>query len=164
MLLDGVFNHVGVDFPRYRAAIDSDEHAAARWFRGSRGRFHTFEGHDGLITLNHDNPEVVDYTVDVMAHWLGRGADGWRLDAAYAVPETFWAATLPRVRDRYPQAWFVGELIHGDYAAVVRAAGFDSATQYELWKAIWSSLNDGNFYELDWRCSGTTHFWAGSRR
>ena len=23
-------------------------------------------------------------------------------------------------------------------------------TQYELWKAIWSSLNDGNFHELDW--------------
>ena len=32
----------------------------------------------------------------------------------------------------------------------VRAAGFDSVTQYELWKAIWSSLNDGNFHELDW--------------
>ena len=28
--------------------------------------------------------------------------------------------------------------------------GFDSVTQYELWKAIWSSLNDGNFHELDW--------------
>ena len=27
---------------------------------------------------------------------------------------------------------------------------FDSVTQYELWKAIWSSLNDGNFHELDW--------------
>jgi cyclomaltodextrinase len=25
----------------------------------------------------------------------------------------------------------------------------DSATQYELWKAIWSALNDGNFFELD---------------
>jgi cyclomaltodextrinase / maltogenic alpha-amylase / neopullulanase len=32
----------------------------------------------------------------------------------------------------------------------VHAATFDSVTQYELWKAIWSSLNDGNFYELDW--------------
>ena len=32
----------------------------------------------------------------------------------------------------------------------VEAATFDSATQYELWKAIWSSLNDGNFFELDW--------------
>jgi cyclomaltodextrinase len=148
VLLDGVFNHVGQDFARYREAADDD--GAARWFRGRPGRFHTFEGHSGLITLNHDNPEVADYAVDVMAHWLGRGADGWRLDAAYAVPHHFWASTLPRVRKRYPDAWFVGELIHGDYAADVRAATFDSATQYELWKAIWSSLNDGNFFELDW--------------
>ena len=148
ILLDGVFNHVGVDFARYREAEDNA--AAARWFRGRPGRFHTFEGHSELITLNHHNPEVVDYTVDVMAHWLGRGADGWRLDAAYTVPQHFWASTLPRVRELHPDAWFVGELIHGDYAAVVKAATFDSATQYELWKAIWSSLNDGNLFELDW--------------
>jgi cyclomaltodextrinase / maltogenic alpha-amylase / neopullulanase len=138
VLLDGVFNHVGVDFARYREA-------AHGWFSGG-----TFEGHSELITLNHDNPEVIDYTVDVMTHWLGRGADGWRLDAAYIVPQQFWAATLPRVREQHPDAWFVGELIHGDYAAVVEAATFDSATQYELWKAIWSGLNDGNFFELDW--------------
>ena len=30
----------------------------------------------------------------------------------------------------------------------VTAAAFDSVTQYELWKAIWSSLNDHNFFEL----------------
>ena len=54
------------------------------------------------------------------------------------------------MRAEHPDAWFVGEVIHGDYAARVRDAGFDSVTQYELWKAIWSSLNDGNFHELDW--------------
>jgi cyclomaltodextrinase / maltogenic alpha-amylase / neopullulanase len=148
VLLDGVFNHVGADFSRHLEAPDND--ASARWFRGRPGRFHTFEGHGELVTLNHDNREVIDYTVGVMAHWLGRGADGWRLDAAYAVPQQFWSATLPKVRELYPDAWFVGELIHGDYAAVVDAARFDSATQYELWKAIWSGINDGNFFELDW--------------
>jgi cyclomaltodextrinase / maltogenic alpha-amylase / neopullulanase len=148
VLLDGVFNHVGVDFARYRAAAQDD--TSARWFRGRPSRFGTFEGHGDLLTLNHDNPEVVDYTADVMTHWLRRGADSWRLDASYAVPQQFWAAVLPRVRELQPDAWFVGELIHGDYSAAVREARFDSVTQYELWKAIWSSLNDGNFYELDW--------------
>jgi cyclomaltodextrinase len=33
---------------------------------------------------------------------------------------------------------------------VVAATGLDSVTQYELWKAIWSALNDGNFFELAW--------------
>lgn len=147
ILLDGVFNHVGTDFPRYRAALDGGDTA---WFRRARDGFATFEGHGELIALNHGNPDVVDYTVEVMAHWLDRGADGWRLDAAYAVPDRFWASVLPAVRERHPQAWFVGEVIHGDYPAQVRSAGFDSVTQYELWKAIWSSLNDGNFHELDW--------------
>ena len=46
MLLDGVFNHVGTDFARYRTS----------WFRKRgmvlHGRdFDTFEGHGELITL-----------------------------------------------------------------------------------------------------------------
>jgi glycosidase len=139
VLLDGVFNHVGVDFARY------SDPESAHWFSGD-----TFEGHAELITLNHKDPAVAGYVTDVMSHWLQRGADGWRLDAAYAVPQHFWAEVLPRVRGRHPDAWFVGELIHGDYAALVESARLDSATQYELWKAIWSSLNDGNFFELDW--------------
>ena len=38
----------------------------------------------------------------------------------------------------------------GDYAAYVQASGLDSVTQYELWKGIWSSLIDGNLFELAW--------------
>ncbi len=148
VLLDGVFNHVGVDFPRYRQAHHDD--SARDWFRRHHDAFTAFEGHSDLITLNHDNPEVVHYTTDVLRHWLARGADGWRLDAAYAVPQSFWAEVLPRVREHHPDAWLVGEFIHGDYTAAVGDTGFDSVTQYELWKAIWSSLNDGNFHELDW--------------
>jgi len=75
VLLDGVFNHVGVDFPRYREAMNDD--TAARWFRGRPGRFHTFEGHDGLLTLNHDNPEVVDYTPASWRTGWAAGLMGW---------------------------------------------------------------------------------------
>ncbi|MBB4691293.1 alpha-amylase family protein [Paractinoplanes abujensis] len=132
VLLDGVFNHVGRGF-----------RAPAHWFTGG-----DFEGHGDLRELDHTQPAVLDHVVRVMDHWLTRGADGWRLDAAYAVDPAFWKAALGRVRPKHPDAWFVGEVIHGDYSAILRDSGLDSITQYELWKAIWSSLNDGNFFEL----------------
>jgi len=161
VMLDGVFNHVGRDFPVFQAALtEGPDSAAAQWFRMSWPQtgdaepdYDHFEGHRQLVTLNHAHPEVADFVVEVMCHWLERGADAWRLDAAYAVPAEFWARVLPRVRERYPDAYIVGEVIHGDYAEYVTASGIDSVTQYELWKAIWSSLNDRNLYELDWTLS-----------
>jgi len=158
VLLDGVFNHVGRDFPMFARALgDGPGSSADGWFRifwpeagDAEPDYEHFEGHRQLVTLNHESPDVVDFVVDVMTYWLDRGADGWRLDAAYAVAAGFWAQVLPRVRERHPEAYFVGEVIHGDYAVYVAEATLDSVTQYELWKAIWSSLNDRNLYELDW--------------
>ncbi|TDC53053.1 DUF3459 domain-containing protein [Actinomadura sp. KC345] len=146
VLLDGVFNHVGRGFPPFAdVAVRGEESPYRKWFHPD---LRTFEGHDRLITLNHAEPDVADYVTEVMTHWLERGIDGWRLDAAYAVPPGFWRTVIDRVRARFPDAWIVGEVIHGDYPALVELTGFDSVTQYELWKAIWSSLNDRNFFEL----------------
>jgi cyclomaltodextrinase / maltogenic alpha-amylase / neopullulanase len=163
LVLDGVFNHVGRDFPLFQRAVrEGPASEAARWFhltwpdgRNRRdGRdgpsYKSFEGHRGLVVLNHAAPEVQDYIVAVMQHWLARGADGWRLDAAYAVPAGFWSRVLPEVRARHPQAYLAGEVIHGDYRQIIATTGLDSVTQYELWKAVWSSLNDRNFHELAW--------------
>jgi cyclomaltodextrinase len=147
ILLDGVFNHVGRGFERFRAAQAGDPDAR-RWFRWDGDEVADFEGHSKLVALNHDEPAVQSYVAAVMTHWLGRGADGWRLDAAYQVPSSFWRAVLPGVRAQHPAAWFVGEVIHGDYAGLVADSGLDSVTQYELWKAIWSALNDRNLFEL----------------
>ncbi|MFI6316394.1 alpha-amylase family glycosyl hydrolase [Nonomuraea sp. NPDC050556] len=136
VLLDGVFNHVGRSFPRLEEL-------------GAPG-LPVFEGHDRLVTLDHSSPAVTGYVTEVMTYWLERGVAGWRLDAAYTVPLAFWHAVTARVRARFPGAWLVGEVIHGDYAAYVAKGGLDSVTQYELWKAIWSSLNDRNLFELAW--------------
>ncbi|MGI5126870.1 alpha-amylase family protein [Pseudonocardia sp. CA-107938] len=159
VLLDGVFNHVGRDFPRFRDVLEHGRGSRfARWFdidfdadRGADGfAYRDFEGHCDLVALNHAEPEVTDYVVEVMNHWLDAGASGWRLDAAYAVPREALRRISDAVHAKHPDAWLVGEVIHGDYGAFVREGGLDSVTQYELWKAIWSSLNDRNLFELAW--------------
>lgn len=157
VLLDGVFNHVGREHHAFQDVLAHGSRSSycswfrLRWPNGPDGppEYDDFEGHSQLVALDHDSPEVAAMVTQVMTHWLDRGVDGWRLDAAYAVPPQFWARVLPVVREKHPDAWIVGEVIHGDYAGVVQASGMDSVTQYELWKAIWSSLQDGNFYELD---------------
>jgi glycosidase len=149
VVLDGVFNHVGRSFPRF-AAAESGDAESARWFRRAGDGWADFEGHSALVALNHDEPAVRAYVIDVMRYWLDRGIDGWRLDAAYAVPTGFWRAVADAVHESHPHAWLLGEVIHGDYPSFVAESGLDSVTQYELWKAIWSGLNDRNLWELAW--------------
>ena len=160
VLLDGVFNHVGRGHWAFRRVLAEGPGApTASWFRlawppgsgpGTEPTYADFEGYRHLVALNHAEPAVREHVFEVMRHWLLRGADGWRLDAAYAVPSAFWAHVLPRVRAQHPAAYIFGEVLHGDFARAVREGTLDAVTQYELWKAIWSSLNDGNFFELAW--------------
>ncbi len=156
--LDGVFNHVGKRFEAFREVVQHGPSAPQAaffeltwpqcWQPGMEPGYRRFEGHGPLVELDHGSEVVADYVAGVMKYWLGRGVDAWRLDAAYAVPDGFWAKVIEQVTAKYPKAWFVGEVIHGDYPQIVRSSGMDSVTQYELWKAIWSSLADENFFEL----------------
>ncbi|MCL2482109.1 MAG: alpha-amylase family glycosyl hydrolase [Propionibacteriaceae bacterium] len=161
VLLDGVFNHVSSDHRAVRDVLAHGwDHPSAALLRSDPHRadkLSRFEGHDGLVELDHSHSAVADHVVQVMTHWLDFGADGWRLDAAYRVPATFWAGVLPRVRATHPEALVVAEILHGDYGAIADKASFDSVTQYELWKAIWSGLKDRNPHELAWALQRHEH-------
>ncbi|WP_432499814.1 alpha-amylase family glycosyl hydrolase, partial [Kineococcus gynurae] len=157
IVLDGVFNHVGREHPAFRQVRDLGPTAGTAglfrldregWGPGDEPRVAVFEGHDALVALDHDAEEVAELVTAVMLHWLDRGVDGWRLDAAYAVPPEFWARVLPAVRRRHPEAWFTGEVIHGDAVDLVRRSTLDSLTQYELWQGIWHAVADRNLFEL----------------
>ena len=68
MLLDGVFNHVGRGFPRFREVLERGPARRPRaWFHidaaapaPTASRYRDFEGHSALVALNHGKPEVAD--------------------------------------------------------------------------------------------------------
>ena len=154
VLLDGVFNHLSSQAPMFREALDDPDSASAKLFdvdrSGEEPIAPCFEGHLDLVEFDHRAPETAEFVESVMRHWLERGIDGWRLDAAYAVDPDFWARVLPSVRADFPHAFVYGEVIHGDYVDIVGRSTMESVTEYELWKATWSALKDHNFYELEW--------------
>jgi cyclomaltodextrinase len=158
LILDGVFNHVGRAFPPFADVLERGTSSSwCDWFRldfegddGDGFAYKAFEGHRELVALNHRHPAVLDWAAEVCNHWLDRGVDGWRFDVAYAIPRAFLAELCRRVRDRHPDAFLFGEMIHGDYAGFVAESGLHAVTQYELHKASWSACNDANAFELAW--------------
>lgn len=159
--LDGVFNHLARDHEIVQRALASGPHSdAGGWIKWSGEHPWCFEGHESLVELNLANPAVQEYVAGVMIHWLDRGADAWRLDAAYAAGPDAWRPIVERVKAAHPDAYLFGEVLHGDYAEFVNKSGLDAVTQYELWKSIWSSLNDKNLFELDWTLKRHAEFCA----
>lgn len=154
VLFDGVFNHIGAEAPALATAKSDPESPEAQLFAFTHSNGDVtapvFEGHEALVEFDHTSEATVEFVVNVMDYWLQRGIDGWRLDAAYAVDPKFWHKVLPKVRSKHPHTYFYGEVIHGDYPQIVADSSMDAVTEYELWKAIWSSLKEENFFELDW--------------
>ena len=160
VLLDGVFNHVGRAHPWWQEAV-----AAGPGLAGSRAvrdrrraparstasRCRCSRATRASSCSNHEQPRGRGGRH--RRHGALAGARRRRLAPRRRLRRAARRSGAPRIeplRERFPDAWFVGEVIHGDYVGYVEESGLDSVTQYELWKAIRSSIEERNWFELAW--------------
>jgi cyclomaltodextrinase len=148
LILDGVFNHAGADWPPFVDARRNGERSPyARWFYfddpAGDARQPGGPGYETWATnvasmpkLRTVEPAVRELVCKVGRHWISEfGIDGWRLDVANEVDHALWRAFRAGVREANPEALLVGEI--WDWAMPwLRGDQFDSTMNYQLREAI----------------------------
>ena len=159
VLLDAVFHHVGRDFWAFR---DVQERGAASpyrdWFfldfsatspAGDPFSYEGWSGHLDLVKLNTAHPAVREHLFEAARLWLNDfGADGLRLDAADALDRGFQRDLAGVCREVKPGCWLFGEVVRGDYREWAGSDKLNATTNYALYKGLYSSHNDRNYFEL----------------
>ena len=160
VILDGVFNHTGRDFFAFRDLQRNRENSRYRdwycgvnfWGNNSYNDGFSYEnwgGYDLLVKLNQRNSEVREYIQDVIRFWVREfDIDGIRLDAADVMDLDYLKALRRTAGEVKADFWLMGEVIHGDYSLWVNSETLHSVTNYMLHKALYSGLNDHNFFEI----------------
>lgn len=160
VVLDAVFHHVGRDFWAFRDLQQNGEHSAYRdWFVnvrfdqgspfGDAFSYDGWNGHHNLVKLNLHNADVRAHLFGAIEHWARAfEIDGLRIDAADYIDTGFLREMSAFCRTLRPDFWLLGEVIHGDYRQWANPEMFDSVTNYQAYKGLYSSLNDHNYHEI----------------
>ncbi|MEA5457431.1 alpha-amylase family glycosyl hydrolase [Arcicella sp. LKC2W] len=160
LVLDGVFNHVGRDFWAFRDVQNNGQNSSyLDWFSGinfhkkspfgDNFNYDCWSGHYNLVKLNLRNEEVKSHIFGAVAMWMDEfGIEGLRLDVAEVMDKDFLAELTKFCKQKKPDFWLMGEMIHGDYTQIAHENMLDSTTNYEAYKGLYSSHNDANYFEI----------------
>lgn len=55
-------------------------------------------------------PPLWDKMTDILLYWAGKGVDGFRCDMVFLVPLAFWHYAIPKVKEKFPEVIFIGEI------------------------------------------------------
>lgn len=159
VILDGVFNHVGRGFWAFQDVLKHREQSRYRdWFHidfsGNSNYndglwYEGWEGHYELVRLNLHHDDLVSYLISCVQGWMDEfQIDGLRLDVAYMLDRGFMRRLAQFTKDRKPDFFLLGEMIHGDYNQLLEAGMLSSCTNYECYKGLYSSFNSKNMFEI----------------
>jgi cyclomaltodextrinase len=140
IILDGVFNHTGVDFFAFKDIKEKEAKSKyIGWYNvksfpvgpTSKPNYECWWGYGDLPKLMTQNPEVRQYLFEVTRHWMSFGIDGWRLDVPNEIPHDFWVEWRRLVKSINPDAYVVGELWN-DASLWLKGDQFDGVMNYRF--------------------------------
>jgi cyclomaltodextrinase len=140
VLLDGVFNHCGVDFGPFKDVVENGEGSKYRdWFFVddwpadlNRENYETVGYYKWMPKINLSNPDAKAYMLDAAAYWIREaGIDGWRIDVADEVDYLFLSSLRERVKAENPDAILLGECWK-DAGRLLQGGRLDSVMNYRF--------------------------------
>ncbi len=139
VVLDGVFNHVGIHFPPFEDLLRNGEASPYKdWFYAKSYpltmeplNYECVGDYPYMPKLRTSHPDVREMILDVMTYWIREaGIDGWRLDVADEVDFSTLQMIRTRLKEAYPEALLLGET-WGDAGKLVGSGDqLDSAMNY----------------------------------
>lgn len=160
VVIDGVFNHVGREFWAFRDIQEKRwDSPFCDWFMNLHFNgnspyndgfsYESWNGCYNLVKLNLRNPQVADMIIEAIYSWMDNyHIDGLRLDAADVMDKDFFKRLRSACKQKDPDFWLMGEVIHGNYKMWINDEMLDSTTNYECYKGLYSSHNDKNYFEI----------------
>ncbi len=162
MMMDIVINHTACDSPLVKEHPDwyvRDKHGNIKKPGAMDGTHWVTWGDLAQIdnASSRDRENLWNYWLKMVLFYAKSGFRGFRCDAAYHVPSDLWRFLIPRVKDTYPDAIFLGETLgcSPQQLAEVAESGFDYIInsfkwwdvkeewflkQYRMWAEKCSSL------------------------
>ncbi len=138
VMLDGVFNHVGINHPFFQDVVTNGEDSQYKdWFSIKsfpirRGSYETFATVDDMPRVNLECKEAIDYFVEVGRYWIEEfNIDGWRLDVANEVTHDFWKKFREVIKATNPDVYILGEVWH-DANPWIQGDQYDAVMHYPL--------------------------------
>ncbi len=123
IILDGVFSHTGSNSKYFdsegvfgNGAVSNDDSPYKEWFDFKRypNEYTSWWGIKTLPCVDENNESYRDYIIrnqdSVIAHWMRLGADGFRLDVADELPDSFILEFRNKMKEIKKDSFLIGEV------------------------------------------------------